>query len=187
MSRAESIDWDGSDALDDRLGQPQELTFPDDWTLSDSWKRAQTERDRGGPAETDAERYVFLEGSDHPHRVVFALSKDRLIADCDCHSFRYRDWCAHVASCWWQWVRGRIDVQHLDFDRAYQTPPAWLTFGYNPQSDALEALTPAELEAYLHCDLGNVGVREHARRTGRSPGTVGNLLRRAREEVGGRS
>ncbi|NLV08743.1 RNA polymerase subunit sigma-24 [Halomicrobium mukohataei] len=46
-------------------------------------------------------------------------------------------------------------------------------------------MTPAELDAFLHCDVADAGVRSFARRTDRSPGTVGNLLRSAREKLGG--
>jgi len=35
------------------------LRFPEGWTLSRSWQRARTERDRGGPIN-DAERMVYL-------------------------------------------------------------------------------------------------------------------------------
>ncbi|MXR52302.1 sigma-70 family RNA polymerase sigma factor [Halovenus sp. WSH3] len=55
------------------------------------------------------------------------------------------------------------------------------------RGDAREfaGLTPKELDAYLTCELGECGVREYARETGRAPGTVGNQLRWAREKVGG--
>lgn len=49
----------------------------------------------------------------------------------------------------------------------------------------LSGLTEAERDAYETCVLGDTGVREHARETGREPGTVGNLLARAREKVRG--
>jgi DNA-directed RNA polymerase specialized sigma24 family protein len=47
----------------------------------------------------------------------------------------------------------------------------------------LSELTPEERDAYEACVLGGTGVREYARETNRSPGTVGNLLARAREKV----
>lgn len=47
-----------------------------------------------------------------------------------------------------------------------------------------QELTEAELEVYRKVERHGRGPREIARRTGRSPGTVGNLLRRAREKVG---
>jgi len=51
---------------------------------------------------------------------------------------------------------------------------------FGTESDVdLSVLTGAERKAYVACRLNGVGVREHARVTGRSPGTVGNLLRRA--------
>lgn len=43
----------------------------------------------------------------------------------------------------------------------------------------LDALTDAEREVYRRVRLGEHGVREYARQTGRVPGTVGNLLARA--------
>jgi DNA-directed RNA polymerase specialized sigma24 family protein len=48
-----------------------------------------------------------------------------------------------------------------------------------------EPLTDAERRAYEACENGQYGVREFARATDRSPGTVGNLLARARAKKGG--
>ncbi|ACV47846.1 MULTISPECIES: hypothetical protein [Halomicrobium] len=172
-----------STTFDDRLGEPSQLRFPEGWTLSESWQRAQTEGDRGGPIN-DAERMVWLEESDDPHRVTFALDGQHLVAECDCASGQYRGWCAHLASLWWRWSRGRITVQHLTTGREYDEPPAWFRFDPPPRP-RLTDLTPAELDAYLHCDVGDEGVRPFARRTDRAFGTIGNLLNAAREKVGG--
>jgi DNA-directed RNA polymerase specialized sigma24 family protein len=49
----------------------------------------------------------------------------------------------------------------------------------------LSELTDAEREVYEAVEQDGYGMREFARKTGRSPGTVGNLLTRARQEVGG--
>lgn len=49
----------------------------------------------------------------------------------------------------------------------------------------LSALTAAEQDAYEAVTTGDFGVREYARKTGRSPGTVGNLLARARDRLDG--
>ncbi|MFC7131663.1 MULTISPECIES: SWIM zinc finger family protein [Salinibaculum] len=176
-------EWGQSDALDKRLTDPEVLTFPEDWTLSESWQRAQTEADTGGPIN-DAERMVWLDESDKPKRVLFALQDDRLHAECSCAAWKYRGFCAHVAKCWWRWIRGRLVVHHLDTGRDYQTPPAWLQFNHDRDTDT-SGLTAAELDAYLTCELANVGVRDYARNTDRAPGTVGNLLARARDKVGG--
>ncbi|WP_436934088.1 RNA polymerase sigma factor [Halovenus marina] len=46
-------------------------------------------------------------------------------------------------------------------------------------------LTEAEREVYEAVEQDSYGMREFARKTGRSPGTVGNLLTRARQKVGG--
>jgi len=82
-------------------------------------------------------------------------------------------------------VRGGILVSHLDTGRDYPAPPSWLSLDDPAGRDAYDHLTPAELDAYLTCELGDLGVREYADTTGRAPGTVGNLLRRAREKMGG--
>lgn len=47
----------------------------------------------------------------------------------------------------------------------------------------LSALTPAERDVYESVEQDGMGVREVARKTGRSPGTVGNLLARARRRL----
>ncbi|MFC7057843.1 RNA polymerase sigma factor [Halovenus salina] len=49
----------------------------------------------------------------------------------------------------------------------------------------LSALTDAEREVFQAVEQDGFGVREYARKTGRKPGTVGNLLARARQKVGG--
>jgi len=49
----------------------------------------------------------------------------------------------------------------------------------------LSDLTEGERRAFEAVDLGDYGVREFARETGRRPGTVGNLLARARDKVEG--
>ncbi|AUG48546.1 RNA polymerase subunit sigma-24 [Haloarcula taiwanensis] len=59
------------------------------------------------------------------------------------------------------------------------TPQSSL-FDYEPD---LSPLTDAEREVYEAVGMGQYGPREYARKTGRSPGTVGNLLGRAREKL----
>jgi DNA-directed RNA polymerase specialized sigma24 family protein len=49
----------------------------------------------------------------------------------------------------------------------------------------LSRLTDTEREVFEAIEQDGYGVREYARKTGRAPGTVGNLLRRAREKAGG--
>jgi len=48
----------------------------------------------------------------------------------------------------------------------------------------LSELSDAERHAYETIEQGDTGVREYARAEGVSPGTVSNLLRRAREKLG---
>lgn len=181
-----SVEWTAeTEPVDLRIGDPPEFQPPTSEELigDTSWERAQTETDQGGPIN-DAERMVFLENSSSPYRVVFVLDGARLHADCSCKSWQYRDWCPHVAKCWWDWVRGRISVTHRQTGREYEMPPSWFSFGgHRIEEEHLDGLTSAELDAMLSVDLGERGVREYARLTDRSPGTVGNLLRRAREKV----
>ncbi|MFB6188491.1 MAG: SWIM zinc finger family protein [Halapricum sp.] len=178
-----SRSWQSSDDLDEPIGGSPTLSMPDDWTLSTAWQRAQDEEDRGGPIN-DAERMVRLSGSESVHRVTWALRGRTLIADCGCRGHQYHGgWCAHVASLWWAWVRGEIVVSHLDTGREYPLPPTWLRLDDDPAR--YDDLAPAQLDAYLACQLGDVGVREYARQTGRAPGTLGNHLRRARETLEG--
>jgi len=49
----------------------------------------------------------------------------------------------------------------------------------------LSDLTEAEREVFEAVEQDGYGNREYARKTGRSAGTVGNLLERAREKLGG--
>ena len=56
-------------------------------------------------------------------------------------------------------------------------------FDYERERPDLSPLTEAEQEVYQAVEHGEYGVREYARRTDRQPGTVGNLLARAREKV----
>lgn len=48
----------------------------------------------------------------------------------------------------------------------------------------LSDLTEAEYEVYMAVENCGYGPREYASETNRSPGTVGNLLRRARDRLG---
>lgn len=110
--------------LDTRLGDPDRLHFPADWTLSTSWQRAQSAdsmTERVTPATWD----VVL-GSGDCHRVLFTVYDGAPRAECDCPGHNYHDWCAHVAHLWWRWVRGDLVVTDLDSGSRYLTPPAWV-------------------------------------------------------------
>jgi hypothetical protein len=180
----------GLGALDEDTTQPPILRFPEDYTLSESWQRAQCEHDKGSAiSRSGIERIVWLDNGD-PHRVAFIVSGECLRAECSCDGYRYRDFCAHLASLWWRWVRGEVVVPHQQLDRRFTEPPCWLHVDDENHETAEPAniensgLTAAELDAYLTCELGTTGVREYARKTGRAPGTVGNLLARARCKEG---
>jgi hypothetical protein len=184
QSEPESIESEPIEPFQNRIGEPPILEFPDGWTSSTSWNRANRERDHGGPGEHPHVRFVFLEDSSDPRRVVFVLDGCRIRAECPCDGFHYRGWCAHVASLWWQWCRGRILVRHMQSGRDHRLPPGWIRFGGDPDDDPdLSGLSPKQLDAFLHCELGDFGVREFARHRSKAPGTVGNQLREARQRA----
>jgi len=58
-----------------------------------------------------------------------------------------------------------------------------LTEFESDDSPDLSVLSDAEREVYEEIERGDYGPREYARRTNRSPGTVGNLLSRARRKL----
>ncbi len=62
---AQTADWEPSDALGERLA------FPENYTSTESWQRAITERNKHGGPLNEAERMVWLEGSDEPKQVLF--------------------------------------------------------------------------------------------------------------------
>jgi DNA-directed RNA polymerase specialized sigma24 family protein len=51
--------------------------------------------------------------------------------------------------------------------------------------EPINQLTDAEREVWDEVETGPYGAREYAEATDRSPGTISNLLRRARETVNG--
>ncbi|MFD1588704.1 SWIM zinc finger family protein [Halorientalis brevis] len=171
--------------LPEQIGGTPAFSRPEGWTCSTPWKRAQQEIDTGGPIN-DAERMVRLSDGEGVHRCTWALKGRTLLAECDCRGYQFHGgWCAHVASLWWQWINGEIVVNHLDTGREYPTPPAWLELDAPAQKHVFEDLTPAETDAYLSVELTDAGVREWARHTDRSPGTVGNQLRSAKDTLYG--
>lgn len=115
-----------TDAVDaDTLGGPTELRFPAKWTLSTSWRRAQEAEAAVNPV-TPAE-WIVQVGDGDLHRSTFVVDGGELLADCDCHAWRYNEWCAHVARLWWQWSRGRLVVTDRDSNTSLTMPPAWLS------------------------------------------------------------
>ncbi len=119
--------------LDGYIGEPPKLTFPDGWTLSGAWRRAQTADAHLGPVDA-AHFDVLLSRPEavsgdwgSKHRVLFAIQNGALRADCDCKSYLHRGWCAHVATLWWRWTREQIGVTDLDADHVHLSPPWWLS------------------------------------------------------------
>jgi hypothetical protein len=111
--------------IDAELGGPTPLRFPEDWTLSSSWQRAQDERAHVGP--TGPARFSVILGTGARHRVTFTLKGGELLSDCDCKAHQYREWCAHVAVLWWKWCRSQLAVTDLDTGRTHLSPPWWLS------------------------------------------------------------
>lgn len=117
--------------VENRVGEPPRLTFPEDWTNSTSWKRAQAAPAECGPANA-AEFDVLMgytDGRDDlaHHRVLFVLLDGSLRAECPCNGYSYRGFCAHVAYLWWRWVRSDLAVTDLDSGKTHLSPPWWLS------------------------------------------------------------
>jgi len=111
-----------------RLGEPERLTFPEDWELSSSWRRAQIAPSQVGaanPAEFDVLMGYVDEDGLAKHRVLFTLYRGQLRAECPCEGYSYRGWCAHVALLWWKWSREQLGVTDLDTGRNHLSPPWW--------------------------------------------------------------
>lgn len=122
---------DVADRLDRRLTARPVLTFPEGWTLSGSWQRAQQARANVGSYNA-AEWSIVLShpDSNQPggyHRALFAIQDGDVLADCNCDGFEYREFCAHVAHLWWRWVTGRLVVVDLDSGEQHRRPPEWVT------------------------------------------------------------
>jgi hypothetical protein len=118
-------------ALERQLGEPERLTFPEGWTTSGSWERAQRAPAYTGPAnpaEFDVLLgYVDRAGFGETRRVLFTIYGGDLRAECSCDGYAFRSWCAHVAHLWWRWVRSDLGVVDLGTGRTHLSPPAWLT------------------------------------------------------------
>lgn len=54
----------------------------------------------------------------------------------------------------------------------------------HPAQVDLDRLSPAERRAWIAVRVDGLGMRTYARETGRSAGTVGNLLGRAEDKLG---
>lgn len=107
------------------IGGPQKLVFPDGWTFTASWRRAQSSTAKKNPLN-EAEWMVQIDDGE-PHRTTFVVEEGDLRADCDCDGWHFRDWCAHVAHLWWSWTRGLAVVTDIDSDKSLLMPPAWLS------------------------------------------------------------
>ncbi|TKX84543.1 SWIM zinc finger family protein [Halorubrum sp. SS5] len=172
----------GISRLDTEIGD--RLEFRDLPDADDtSWLKAR-------PYRSDFERLSKLgwkvrspEGEEW-HHVVLGRKSGGFIGACDCKGFEYNPGpCVHLCalrkSAWGNRNLCRTEtdindrpVRLCDLDEA----------------DAAEQrywyLTDLQREAFLNCDLGDMGVREYQREKGySSPGTVSNRLKAAREKV----
>ena len=176
-----SLATDGLSRLDTEIGDRlnfRALAGTDDT----SWTKA--------TSESDIERLSKLgwkvqsPNGEEWHHVVLARRDGALIGACDCKGFEYNPGpCVHLCAvrkeAWLTANCGRdgLDVNGrpiriCDIDEADE---AEQRYWY---------LTDLQREAYLNCDLGDMGVREYQREKGySSPGTVSNRLKVAREKV----
>jgi len=116
--------------LQNELGDPPILRFPDGWETSGSWQRAQ-EHDADVSPDGPAVFSVILRRDSGEmgsrHRVLFAIHEGELRAECDCEGFEHRQWCAHVALLWWRWSRRRLGVTDVSTGDTHLSPPVWVS------------------------------------------------------------
>ncbi|WP_435364528.1 hypothetical protein [Haloarchaeobius sp. DYHT-AS-18] len=133
---------DSKTRLDRRLDEPARFQRPEDWTFSGAWHRAQAANHVVGPTDDPAVWKVMLGEIDapsdlhDPHEVLFAIYHGQLRAECNCHAWKYNQWCAHVALLWWQWSRERLVVLDVDASRHYEQPPWWLSLDHSAPHSA---------------------------------------------------
>ena len=145
-----------------------------------SWKKAV-------PYKSDIEQISRLgykvrsPNGEEWHHVVLAAERDHHVGLCDCKGWEYNDGpCVHlcaVRKAAWTGVTPERDIngRTIRICNLDAVDPAERRYPY---------LTDKQREAYLRCDLGDMGVREFQRKKGySSPGTVSNRLRVAREKV----
>jgi len=118
MSKTQDTD------LERRLGTPAEITFPEGYTTSESWKRAQSEQGFLGPI--DAGRWKVKLEQGQLHEVLFTILDGRLRAECSCKGYQYGGFCAHIARLWLKWTRCNLAVHDHDTGRTHLHPPAWI-------------------------------------------------------------
>ncbi|WP_199242191.1 hypothetical protein [Halorubrum sp. SD626R] len=118
------------------------------------------------------------------HHVILARESGAHVGLCDCKGWEHNDGpCVHLCAVRKAaWSCTKLCTKHTDIN------------GREVRICDLDAVDPAERrypyltdkqrDAYLRCDLGDMGVREYQRKQGySSPGTVSNRLRKAREKV----
>ncbi|WP_256402443.1 SWIM zinc finger family protein [Halorubrum salinum] len=118
------------------------------------------------------------------HHVVLAREGDHHVGLCDCKGWEYNDGpCVHLCAVRKAaWSCTELGTKHTDINgRAIQICDL---DAVDPAERRYPYLTEKQRDAYLRCDLGDMGVREYQRKQGySSPGTVSNRLRKAREKV----
>lgn len=165
--------------VDTQIGEPlnfERLAGSEDT----SWKKAV-------PYQSDIEQISRLgykvrsPNGEEWHHVVLAAERDNHVGLCDCKGWEYNDGpCVHlcaVRKAAWTGVTPERDIngRTIRICNLDAVDPAERRYPY---------LTDKQREAYLRCDLGDMGVREFQRKKGySSPGTVSNRLRVAREKV----
>jgi hypothetical protein len=102
-----------------------DLRFPEGYTLTTSWQRAQSEPLEVSPIN-DHEAMVRL-GEGSYHRAVWYLSGTSLRARCDCQGYQHNDRCAHLYALFWEWVNGELITPEPEHDREHHHPPEWLS------------------------------------------------------------
>jgi hypothetical protein len=129
-----------TDVLISLLSQANQLTLPEGFETSSSWKRAQQSTDiigsrNAGQWQISLPRLDGTLGGDYC--VTFCLQSDeykheqanesRILADCSCKAYEFRDICCHVLYFWWRFCQHNLFVYDIETREYHQSPPQSLT------------------------------------------------------------
>lgn len=129
-----------TDVLISLLSQANQLTLSEGFETSSSWKRAQQSTDiigsrNAGQWQISLPRLDGTLGGDYC--VTFCLQSDecvhehkheqgdesRILADCSCKAYEFRDICCHVLYLWWRFCQHNIFVYDIETREYHQSPP----------------------------------------------------------------
>lgn len=120
------------DVLINTLSQADQLTLPEGFENSKSWKRAQQSTKIVGSRNPGQWQISLLRPNGNiggDYFVTFCLQshehehESHILADCSCEGYKYQDICCHVLYFWWQFCQHNILVYDIQTREYHQSPP----------------------------------------------------------------